>query len=83
MSHQRLLVALTIVNLVLLALSLARPGATVAASQVLRGRGLEIVDAKGDQIIAERQNVSLRLTNHDGAEQVVRPGVHTRTRPER
>lgn len=135
MRHQRLLVALTIVNVVLLTLSLARPGPTGAASQVLRGRALEIVDAKGRvrasitvlpadpkvkmpdgtvgtpetvllrlispegrpnvkisasgrgsglglggeddptyvQIIAERENTSLKLTNHDGTEHLLRP----------
>ena len=46
---QRFLVALTAVNVALLAVSLARPGAAGAegAAQVLRGRALEIVDERG------------------------------------
>ena len=49
MNTQRLLIALTVVNLALLTSSLARPGAAGAAdvAQVLRGRGLEIVDDHG------------------------------------
>jgi len=47
MSRVKLLWVLTVVNLVLLGVSLARPGAMGAASQVLRGRALEIVDGHG------------------------------------
>jgi hypothetical protein len=46
---QRLLIALTIVNIALLTVSLARPGAAGAdgVAPVLRGRALEIVDDRG------------------------------------
>lgn len=49
MKVQRLLIALTAVNIVLLAFSLARPGAVRAqgVASVLRGRALEIVDDRG------------------------------------
>ena len=49
MKMQRLLVVLTLVNLVLLALSLAqmRPAAAQDVAPVLRGRGLQIVDERG------------------------------------
>jgi hypothetical protein len=49
MKIQRLLIALTIVNFVLLVLSLAQPRAVVAqgVAPVLRGRALEIVDDRG------------------------------------
>lgn len=49
MRHQRLLVAITALNLLLLAFSLAQARAVVAggAEPVLRGRGLEIVDDRG------------------------------------
>jgi hypothetical protein len=46
---QRLLIALTSVNIALLTVSLARPGAAGAdgVAPVLRGRALEIVDDRG------------------------------------
>jgi len=49
MKIQRLLVALTVVNITLLMFSLARPGAAGAQgiAPVLRGRALEIVDDRG------------------------------------
>jgi hypothetical protein len=49
MKIQRLLIALTIVNFVLLVLSLARPRAVGAqgVAPVLRGHALEIVDDRG------------------------------------
>lgn len=49
MKTQRLLIALTIVNIALLTVSLARPGAARAdgVAPVLRGRALEIVDDRG------------------------------------
>ena len=52
MKTQRLLIALTIANLVLLTFTLASLHATVvqgaqADTSILRGRGLEIVDAQG------------------------------------
>lgn len=49
MKTQRLLIALTIVNIALLTVSLARPGAAGAdgIAPVLRGRALEIVDDRG------------------------------------
>jgi hypothetical protein len=49
MNTQRFLVTLTVVNIVLLVISLARPGAAGAESvaPVLRGRALEIVDGRG------------------------------------
>ena len=49
MKTQRLLIALTIVNIALLTVSLARPGAAGAdgVAPVLRGRALEIVDDRG------------------------------------
>ena len=49
MKTQRLLIALTVVNLVLLLSSLALPRAAVAqdVAPVLRGRALEIVDEHG------------------------------------
>lgn len=48
MRIQRLLVALTVVNIALLTFSLARPSAAGAAvAPVLRGRALEIVDDRG------------------------------------
>jgi hypothetical protein len=49
MKTQRLLIALTALNLVLLAFSLAQPGLVGAqgAAPVLRGRALEIVDDRG------------------------------------
>ena len=49
MKVQRLLIALTIVNMALLTLSLARPDAAGAqgVAPVLRGRALEIVDDRG------------------------------------
>lgn len=49
MKIQRLLIALTIVNFVMLVLSLAQPRAVVAqgVAPVLRGRALEIVDDRG------------------------------------
>jgi hypothetical protein len=49
MKSQRLLVSVTVVNLLLLVFSLSQTRASVAAeaAPVLRGRGLEIVDDKG------------------------------------
>jgi hypothetical protein len=49
MKAQRLLIALTVVNIALLAFSLARTDAAAAqgAAPILRGRGLEIVDDRG------------------------------------
>ena len=49
MQSHRFLMALTLLNLVLLALTLAQPHALFAepAAQVLRGRALEIVDDAG------------------------------------
>ena len=49
MKAQRLLLALTVVNIALLVFSLARTDEANAqgAAQVLRGRGLEIVDDRG------------------------------------
>ncbi len=49
MNTQRLLIALTVVNVASLAISLARPGAAGAegVAPVLRGRALEIVDDRG------------------------------------
>ncbi len=49
MKIQRLLIALTVVNVALLMFSLARPGAAGAqgVAPVLRGRALEIVDDRG------------------------------------
>ena len=49
MKIQRLLVALTVVNIALLIFSIARPGAAGAegVAPVLRGRSLEIVDDRG------------------------------------
>jgi len=49
MNTQRFLVALTVVNIALLTFSLARPSAagTEGATQILRGRALEIVDDRG------------------------------------
>src|SRR3954464_7223786 len=49
MKTQRLLIALTVLNLGLLTLQLARPRLAFAqeASPVLRGRALEIVDERG------------------------------------
>lgn len=49
MKSQRLFVALTVVNIALLAFSLARPGPASAdgIAPVLRGRALEIVDDRG------------------------------------
>ena len=49
MKIQRLLIALTVVNIALLTFSLARPGAAGAqgVAPVLRGRALEIVDDRG------------------------------------
>ena len=49
MNTQRLLIALTVVNIALLTFSLARPGAAGAegVAPVLRGRALEIVDDRG------------------------------------
>ena len=49
MKVQRLLIALTIVNMALLTFSLARPDAAGAqgVAPVLRGRALEIVDDRG------------------------------------
>jgi hypothetical protein len=49
MSTQRLVVALTVVNVVLVACSLIRPGAAApeGAAPVLRGRALELVDDRG------------------------------------
>jgi hypothetical protein len=49
MKIQRLLVALTVVNIALLIFSLAGPGAAGAegVAPVLRGRSLEIVDDRG------------------------------------
>lgn len=46
---KRVLIALTVVNIVLLTFSLARPGATRVqdVAPVLRGRALEIVDERG------------------------------------
>jgi hypothetical protein len=49
MNAQRLLIALTVVNMVLLVFSLAQPRAVVAqgVAPVLRGRAFEIVDDRG------------------------------------
>ena len=49
MKTQRVLIALTALNLALLAFSLTRPGTAGAQAdaQVLRGRALEIVDERG------------------------------------
>ena len=49
MKTQRLLIALTIVNIALLTVSLARPGAAGAdgVAPVRRGRALEIMDDRG------------------------------------
>jgi len=50
MKIQRLLVVLTLVNLVLLIVTLAqmRPAAAQATASVLRGRALQIVDERGN-----------------------------------
>jgi hypothetical protein len=47
MNWQRLAIALTIVNLVLLMILLARPMDAQAVAPVLRGRALELVDERG------------------------------------
>ncbi len=49
MSNQRVLIALTAVNIAVLTFSLARPGPAGAQGvvPVLRGRALELVDARG------------------------------------
>jgi hypothetical protein len=49
MKTQRLLIALTVVNMALLTYSLAQPGVagTADVAPVLRGRALEIVDERG------------------------------------
>src|SRR5882762_8012247 len=47
MNTKRFLIALTVVNVTVLAISLARPGAAADGAQVLRGRALEIVDDRG------------------------------------
>ena len=49
MNTQRLLIALTVVNVASFVISLARPGAAGAegVAPVLRGRALEIVDDRG------------------------------------
>src|SRR5256885_11729492 len=47
MNTQRFLIALTVVNVAVLAISLARPGAAADGAPVLRGRALEIVDDRG------------------------------------
>jgi hypothetical protein len=49
MKIQRLLIALTVVNMVLLMFSLAQPHAVVAqgVAPILRGRAFEIVDDRG------------------------------------
>jgi hypothetical protein len=49
MKTQRLLMALTVINMVLLIFSLARPrlGVAQGIAPVLRGRALEIVDDRG------------------------------------
>ena len=49
MKIQRLLIALTVINIALLTFSVARPGAAGVESvaPVLRGRALEIVDDRG------------------------------------
>ena len=47
MNTQRFLIALTVVNVTVLAIPLARPGAAADGAQVLRGRALEIVDDRG------------------------------------
>jgi len=50
MKTHRLLVALTFLNFVMLTFSLVRPGGSAEAQSVapvLRGRGLEIVDTRG------------------------------------
>ena len=137
MKIQRLLIALTVANIALLTLLLARSGSAGAQSdtQVLRGRALEIVDERGKvrasitvipadptrkmpdgttgypetvllrlinsegrpnvkigaseqgaglglggesdptyvQILAERASTSLKLTNKDGREQIIKP----------
>jgi hypothetical protein len=137
MKIQRLLIALTVANFALLALFVARSGPAGAQcdTQVIRGRALEIVDARGKvrasitiipadparkrpdgttgypetvllrlissegrpnvkigasdegaviglggesdptyvQILAEQASTSLKLTNHDGREQIIKP----------
>src|SRR5882762_3442767 len=47
MNTKRFLIALTVVNVTVLAISLARPGAAADGASVLRGRALEIVDDRG------------------------------------
>ena len=48
MNTQRFLIALTVVNVALLIISVARPGATAdGGAPVLRGKALEIVDDRG------------------------------------
>jgi hypothetical protein len=137
MKKQRLLIALTVANIVLLTLLLARSGSAEAQgdTQVLRGSALEIVDEHGKvrasitvipadptrkmpdgttgypetvllrlinsegrpnvkigasgrgagvglggesdptyvQILAEQDSTSLKLTNKDGREQIIKP----------
>ena len=81
MNRERALTVITAVNLVLVAISLARTGAARADSlpPVLRGRGLEIVDdqgrvraaiqllpASGRGADAQRETVILRLITEKG-----------------
>ena len=63
MNAQRLLIALTVVNIALLTFSLARPGAAgaEAVAPILRGSALEIVDDRG------RVRASIRVLPADPA----------------
>jgi hypothetical protein len=72
MKMQRLAIALTAINLVLLLLTVAQPGPTTAQSvtPILRGRALELVDDRGQ--VRSRLNVEptgevvLRLLDRNG-----------------
>jgi hypothetical protein len=75
MKMQRLLIALTGVNLVLMIFMLAQLSLTVVAKEaapVLRGRALEIVDERGE-VRASITDSSLRLKNENGREYVLTP----------
>jgi hypothetical protein len=72
MTTQRLAIALTAINLVLLLLTVARAGSTTAqpVTPILRGRALELVDDRGEVRsrldVEPNGEVVLRLLDRNG-----------------
>jgi len=75
MKIQRLLIAATLLNLVLLLLVLAqaRPVSAQGDPQVLRGRALEIVDPRW--VLWERASLDSTMLIHSSVSRARRPGA--------